>query len=263
MDYWHKQTIDKPLFPELLWSRPENRLHAGKLAIIGGNLHGFSAPAEAYNLAMKAGIGTAKVLLPSSIEKIVGPVLEHGEFAPSNPSGSFSQKALATFLDLAAWADGTLLAGDLGRNSETAIALEKFLTKHQGQVTLTKDAADYFIATARTLGQRPNTCLVLSFAQLQKLGSSLGFSQPFTFSMDLLNLVRALHELTTDYPLNIITKHQQNLLVATAGQVSTTKLPQDPEIWRLKTAAYTSVWWLQNPSQTFQALTTAITEVEY
>ena len=41
-DYWHKQTSSKPLFPELIWSRPENRQLAGKLLIIGGNLHGFA-----------------------------------------------------------------------------------------------------------------------------------------------------------------------------------------------------------------------------
>src|SRR6185369_8603868 len=128
-DYWLRQEAGKPLFPELEWSRPENRSQAGKLLIIGGNLHGFAAPAEAYAEATKAGIGTARVLLPDAVQKIVGRFLENGEFAPSTPSGSFSQKALNEWLIHSSWADGVLLAGDLGRNSETAIVLEKFLGK--------------------------------------------------------------------------------------------------------------------------------------
>src|SRR3982750_2547854 len=115
--YWHKQTAEKPLFPDMLWSRPENKRQAGKLLVVGGNVHGFAAAATAYAEAGKAGIGTARVLLPDSLQKTVGRVLEAGEYAPSTPSGSFSQRALAELLEMASWADGTLLAGDFGRNS--------------------------------------------------------------------------------------------------------------------------------------------------
>src|SRR5690348_6592497 len=117
---WYKQTLDKPLFPKLAWSRPETKQTAGKLLIIGGNLHGFAAPAEAFTHAKAAGIGTTKVLLPNALQKTVGTMLETGEYAPSTPSGSFSKAALDTWLDFSTWADGILLAGDIGRNSETA-----------------------------------------------------------------------------------------------------------------------------------------------
>ena len=108
--YWHKQTTDQPLFPDLLWSRPENRANAGKLGIIGGNAHGFSAPAEAFTFATDAGVGTARVLLPDSLKSTVGKVFDAGEYAPSTPSGSFSQKSLLEFLELSSWANGMLLA---------------------------------------------------------------------------------------------------------------------------------------------------------
>jgi NAD(P)H-hydrate repair Nnr-like enzyme with NAD(P)H-hydrate dehydratase domain len=52
---WLKQTSDKPVFPDLLWSRPENRKYAGKLLIIGGNKHGVAAPGIAFSAAQKAG----------------------------------------------------------------------------------------------------------------------------------------------------------------------------------------------------------------
>jgi hypothetical protein len=259
-DYWHKQAGDKPLYPDLLWSRPENKQHAGKLLIIGGNQFGFVEPADAYRAAEAAGIGTARMLLPDSLRPYVGKVFTAGELAPSTPSGSFSQQALGSALQEAGWADGVLLAGGLGRNSETAIMLEKFADKYTGQLTITKDAADYFTTTPQKLLARPGTLFVISFAQLQKLGSAAKFSQAFTFGMDMLHLVDALHEFTKRHQTNVIVKHLENIFVAGDGEVSSTKLTEDQEMWRVKTAAVAAVWWLQNPNQPFAALTTAVYE---
>lgn len=257
-DFWHRQTSDKPLFPDLLWSRPENKQFAGKLLIIGGNLYGFAAPAEAYQTSIKAGVGLARVLLPDALQKTVGRTFEAGEFAPSTLSGSFSQKALAEFLVLGGWADGVLLAGDLGRNSETAILLEKFADKYVGQLVVTKDAADYFTSSPQKILSRQETTFVISLAQLQKLAAKAKSTTAFTFGMDLLHLVDMLQEFTTAYPVNIIVKHLNNIFAASSGQVSSTKLTEDVEIWRVPTAAHAAVWWLQNPSKPFEALTTAL-----
>lgn len=256
--YWLTQESSRPLFPELEWSRPENRLHAGKLLIIGGNLHGFAAPAEAYAAAVKAGIGTARVLLPDKVKKIVGQFLENGEFAPSTPVGSFGQKALNELLLHTAWADGVLIAGDLGRNSETAILIEKFLAKTSAAVTLTKDTIDYVTSAPHAALQRENTLFVLSLSQLQRLGITAKFTKPITFSMDLLHLVEWLYEFTLEHRPYIIVKHLNNLLVAVDGRVSNTVLGEDKQIWRVETAARASVWWLQNPNKPFEALTAAM-----
>ena len=258
--YWLKQT-DKPLFPDLLWSRPENKMHAGKLLIVGGHAHGFSAPAEAYSEAEKAGIGTTRVVLPDHIRaqlRAFQSVMLHMEFAPSTPSGSFASRALAELLDASHWADGVLLAGDLGRNSETAIVLEKFATKTTMPLVLTKDAIDYFTSSPQTLFDRGNTCAVLTLAQLQKLATNAKFQTPITFGMDLVHLVEAFHKFTAEMPLHIVTKHHDSIFVACNGMVSTTKTNLDIEDrWRVATATRASVWWLQNPSKPFEALTTA------
>lgn len=257
--YWHKQS-EKPLFPDLVWSRPENRQFAGKLLIIGGNLHGFAAPADAYKQALASGIGVARAILPNALQKIVGRVFEAGEFAPSTPSGSFSQQALAELLSLSQWSDGVLIAGDLGRNSETAIALERFTASYHGLCTITKDAADYFTQAPERILKRPDTLLVISMAQLQKLATQSHFKQSFTFGMNLLQLIEALHEFTRLHETYIITKHLDTLFVAVDGMVSTTKTASDRDIWRVTTAATASVWWLQNTSKPFAALTTAMVE---
>lgn len=257
-DYWQKQTVDKPLYPDLLWSRPENKRLAGKLLIAGGNAFGFSAAGEAYTEAVKAGIGTARVVLPASLQKTVGKVFEAGEYAPSTKSGSFGQTALAEFLAMAEWSDATLLAGDFGRNSETAILLEKFVTKYREPLCLTQDAVDYFTKLPGPVLDREDTLLVLSFAQLQKLASTAGFTTAFTYEMDLVRLVTALHEFTQKHPVSIIVLHHDNILVGVNGQVSSTKSDKDELIWRVKTATHATVWWLQNPTKAFEALTTAV-----
>ncbi len=259
-DYWHKQTVQKPLYPDLLWSRPENRAHAGKLLIVGGNAFGFAAAGEAYSEAVKAGIGTARVLLPDSLQKTVGRVFEAGEYAPSTPSGSFSQKALGELLPMAHWADGTLLAGDFGRNSETAILLEQMLTKYAGQLTITKDAADYFITSPTSVLARKDTLLVISFAQLQKLGSNARFPKAFTFDMDFLRMIELLHEFTTQHQAHIIVKHLETIFVAVNGQISTTKLINEQKVWRVRTAAHAATWWLQNPARPLEAQSTSLVD---
>lgn len=286
--YWQKQG-EKPLYPDLLWARPEVKSAAGKLLIVGGHAQSFAAPAEAYGEAEKAGIGTARVLLPDSLKRTVGRIFPGAEFAPSNPSGGFATNALAEILSAAQWADGVLLAGDLGRNSESLAMLENFASKYSGQLTITKDTADFFCTQPQSLLSRdsrhserseesstvPNpegsagrsfadaqddtgTLLVLSMGQLQKLGRALQLPYAFTSDLGMLQLVELLHNFTETYPgLHIVTRHMDRYVVAVKGSIGTTPIPGEKPIWRVATAASASTWWLQNPSKPFEALTTS------
>ena len=254
--YWLKQT-DKPLFPDLLWSRPENKQRAGKLLIVGGNLHGFAAPGTAYGAALKAGIGTCRIIMPDSLKKIVIPHFSHFqsstlqmEFAPSTISGSFSKKALAQILDNAQWADGVLLAGDFGKNSETAILLEKFVDKFDGQLTLSGDSVDYFLSNP-IMALRRHNVIASNFGLLQKLVKPALIKHVD----DLMNLVGKLHEITQNNKAKLITYHQGHIIAADSGQVSTTP---SKEVNLVDIAAYASVWWLQQPQKPFEALVSAV-----
>lgn len=259
-NYWVKQDPKQPLFPDLAWSKPENKMHAGKLLIIGGNLHGFSAPAAAFNAAEKAGIGMTRVILPNAIQKSVKTFMPEADFAPSTPSGSFALAGLDVFLEHSGWADAVLFAGDLGRNSETAVLLESFLQKFHGQLCLTKDALDYFVETPGAIIDRQDTLVVASFAQLQKLFTNSKSQTALTHDMDLIRLTSALHAFTSEHQLHIITKHHDIYLVASRGQVSTTKELTPQDIWRVSTAAAATVWWLQHHTKPFEALTSSVAE---
>lgn len=255
---WLKQT-EQPLFKDLLWSRPENRNLAGKLLIVGGNLHGFSAPAVAYQTALKAGIGAAKVILPSATQKAIGTSFSDAQFAPSTPVGSFSQSALAELLDASQWANSVLLAGDFGRNSETAIMLESFASKYDGQLSIAGDGIDYFLNAGSTLLQRKDSLMVINLGKLQKLAKNNRPSTPILHNMNLQELVSVLADWTNAVTTAFVTKHADNLLVAYKGRVSTTPQPTESN-WQLELGAYGSVWWLQQPQKPFEAITSAVYE---
>ncbi len=253
--FWQRQTKDQPLFPDMVWSQPENRLHAGKLLIIGGSGYEFKEPANAYGDALQAGVGTAKVILPASMKKTVEHIFPEAEFAPHTPSGSFARKALAQFLDAAEWANGVLLAGDLGRNSETAILLETLLAKYHGLLVLANDAVDHFLDAPGACLSRPDTVVVCNTAQLQKLAAAAHFTTAFTSTMPMLQMVEALHEFSATYNCNFVTWHDGAMYVASQGQISTT--PFD-NFNSTDSAARAAVWSLQNPSRPYEALTTSL-----
>ena len=256
--YWLKQEIGAPLFEDIIWSKPETKSTAGSLLVVGGNSFGFAAPATAYTQAIAAGAGSVKVLLPESLHKMVGHFLPDALYAPYNASGSFAATALEPLLTYSSGTDATLLAGDFGRNSETAVVLEKFASKYTGLLSITQDAADYFLKSPKILLQRPKTALFVSFEQLQKYGMHAKYTLPLLFSMDLSRTVEWLHEFTIKFNVVIVTVHAGNYMVAFEGQVVTQPSGQEDKIWRVKKAARGSVFWLQFGTKPLEAIASSL-----
>jgi NAD(P)H-hydrate repair Nnr-like enzyme with NAD(P)H-hydrate dehydratase domain len=256
--YWHKQSIDNPLFPDLEWDKPERRDQAGELLIIGGNLHGFASLAQSYEIANKAGIGDVRILMPDALQKVVGNLLPRAYFAPSTPSGSFSRLALGEWMFHASWADSVLLASDLGRNSETAVVVEAFCRKYEGRLAVTADSVNIVNNFAQYISSRPETLLVMSLGQLQKFISALKLPKTITSSTDLSTIVEYLHEFTSDHGFNLITKQGESLIVASGGEVSTMGSGSSSELWQVKTAAGAVTSWTHHPTKPFQSLTGSV-----
>lgn len=253
---WQRQTKENLLFPELLWARPQNNRQAGKLLIIGGSQQNFSVVAETYNQTTKAGIGINRVLLPQSLRKVITNFLPEAIFVPATVSGSFSSSSVAELLEEASWADAVILAGNLGNNSETAIAIESFSTKYDGALIITGDSVELMMFFAKTILARPRTTLVLKFSQLQRLLTAAAYNTAVTSSLDLLQIVNILNDFTKQYSTNIVTEYAANMVIAVGGKISTTKISEsEPNIVSL--AAFSAVWLIQNPSKPFEALTTA------
>jgi NAD(P)H-hydrate repair Nnr-like enzyme with NAD(P)H-hydrate dehydratase domain len=255
--YWTQQA-DTPLFPDIQWNKPEQRSQAGKLGIVGGNKLGFVAVGDAYAIATDAGVGQIRVLLPDVLKKSVPPTFTDITFAETNPSGSLARDARGEMFALGHWADAILLIGDAGKNSETAILYEDFIRDYTGMLTITRDALDLVMTAPEMLVERDNTMLVASFAQLQKIFTKVYYPKILTFSMQLQQLVETLHKFTITYPVTVMTFHQNHIVVASAGQVTTTKWENPMAIWKGNVATHASAYWLWNPSKPLESATTSL-----
>lgn len=256
--YWKRQTADVPLFPDIEWSKPEQKSQAGKLGIIGGNKLGFAGVAEAYSTALSTGAGHIRVLLPDVLRKTIPAVITDTIFAPTNPSGSLSKEAIAEMNSLGEWANSILMIGDAGRSGETAVVYEQFIQTYSGQLVLTRDAIDLVKNGSEMLVERPNTVLIASFAQLQKLFQSVYYPKVLTFSMQLTNLVEAVHKFTITYPVTIVVLHKDHLVIASNGDVTSQVWNNPMLIWRGSVAAKAAAYWLWTPSKPLEAITSSI-----
>lgn len=256
--YWHKQTTQQPLYPDIEWSKPERRSQAGTLGIIGGNKLGFAGVAEAYGVSAQSGVGEVRVLLPDALKKSIPPIMSDVVYGPTNPSGSLAKDALTDMKALGEWSTSILMIGDAGRNSETAIVYEDFLRDYSGPLVLTRDAIDLIKNATSSVVERPDTLLVVSFAQLQKIFQLMYYPKVLTFSMQLTSLVEAIHKFTITYPVSLVVLFKEQLLVASVGEVTSTPWDNPMAIWRGSVATKASCYWLWNPQKTLESVTASL-----
>lgn len=256
--YWKKQTPGTPLFPDIEWSKPEQKAFAGKLGIIGGNKLGFAGVAEAYGVSLAAGTGMIRALLPDELRKTIPKSITDTIYGPTNPSGSLTKDAVDDMDTLGSWANGILLVGDAGRSSETAIAYEQFIERYHGPLVMTRDAIDLVKNSSQLLVERPQTVLVASFAQLQKLFQAVYYPKVLTFSMQLTNLVEAIHKFTITYPVTIVVLHKEQLVIASDGEVVTQIWTNPMMIWRGSVAARAASYLLWSPTKPLAAIASSI-----
>lgn len=258
LDFWHQQTTARPLYPDIEWSKPEQRTLAGRLGIVGGNKLGFAGVAESYDTALRTGAGEVRVLLPDVLRKTIPTSMTDVVFGPSTPSGGLAKDALSDALALSQWSTCVLLAGDASRNSETAVLYSDILRHYPGPLVITRDAIDLVRADAELLVGRPDTVLVLSFAQLQKLFQGVYYPKVLTFSMQLMQLVEALHKFTITYPVTLTVLHRDTLLVAQGGTVTTTAWDNPMAIWRGAVASRAATYWMWHPTRALEAVTASL-----
>lgn len=256
--YWHTQDPAKPLFPDIEWNKPERRDQAGRLAVIGGNKLGFAGVGEAYATAVAAGVGEVRALLPDVLKKTIPTTITDTIFAATNPSGGLARDALAEMRALGEWGTGVLLVGDAGRNSETALVYDDFIRDYTGQLTITRDAIDLVKNNASLLVERPDTLLVASFAQVQKLFQSVYYPKIITFSMHLGQLVEALHKFTITYPVTVVTLHRDTLIIASDGTIITQNWDSPMLVWRGTVATKAASYWLWNPAKSLEAIASSV-----
>lgn len=257
LSYWQKQST--PLYPDLAWNIPERK--TGRVTVIGGNASGFSSIIRLSEfMSQNFPFSTLTTILPDVLRGKL-PSLPNLEFAISTASGSFAKSALLQ--SAFGTSDAVLLAGDLSRNSETAIALSSMIDpKSTSPLILARDSVDLLAPEATNWLLRPQTFIVASMLQLQKLFRSVYYPRMILLSQPLLPVLETLHKFTLTYPITLLTFHQDNIIVAHGGQISTTHLV-DTEyspigLWSGQLAARILALNLYNPDKAFETTTAAV-----
>lgn len=251
MEYWQHQTAEKPLFPDVIWSRPETASGAGKLLIVGGSVGNMANVARAYAQAQAAGAGTISLSVPDSLRAITKQI-PHVQYADSNPSGGFAKTALAELLEVSSAVDGVLISGDLGKNSETSVLLELFLEKYSGMLIISREAIESFADGFSGFLIRPETILCIDQPQLRNLCIKVKSEHAITSQMDKPKLAKILHELSQKYQISLIVETEQEIWVAKNGLVADCDKTS-------YSSAKSAVWAIQQPQKLFQTLVSSCT----
>lgn len=256
LSYWQKQK--QPLFADLTWNIPEQK--TGHIAVIGGNSQNFSSvirTAEFVNRTFP--LKQVTTLLPDSLRSQV-PASENIAFAPATSSGTFTKSYdLRHAIESA---DFALLAGDLSRNAETAIAISDAIKDNTTPLLATRDTLDLLAPTAEQLLNREHVFIVGSMAQLQKIFRTVYYPRMIMLSQPLVPIIETLHKFTLSYPTTILTFHEGNIIVASGGQITTTHIENTSysplTLWSGQLAGKISALNLFNPGKPLEATTAAI-----
>lgn len=220
LSYWQKQ--ESPLYPDLSWNIPEQR--KGNVIVIGGNSQNFSTPIRITEfLENEFPFNTVKLLLPDALRGKI-PILNSIELLPSTASGSFAaSERLRIFAEKS---DATLVIGDLSKNSSTAVAIAKAIRPHEDPkpLILARDSVDLLASDAEDWLTRQNTIIIASMAQLQKIFRAIYYPRMIMLSQPLIPVLETLHKFTLSYPITIVTFHQENIIVANSGNITTTHI---------------------------------------
>lgn len=261
LSYWQKQA--QPLFADLAWNIPEQK--TGRLGIIGGNSQGFNTIIRiAEFLDQHFPIRDLPILLPASLRTKLPP-LPNLNFAPATDSGSFAESPLLN--DFIIKNDYTLIAGDLSKNSATAIAIATALIPQDSiskspHFLLTRDSVDLLTPNMDQLLVNPHLTIFASTAQLQKIFRAVYYPKMILLSAPLLPILEALHKFTLTYPVTILTFHEGQLIAAQDGHVITTPLTSTNysliSLWSGELAAKVAAFNLYNPTKPLEATTAAL-----
>lgn len=260
--YWQKQT--KPLFSDLLWNIPEQK--TDHIAVIGGNSQNFSAPIKISEYLEKTfPFASISTFLPNILRNKL-PALPNLHFIKSTESGAIAN---SPELQPVFSTPNLLFAGDLSKNSETSIALAQSLKdtldspNHSlRHCLITRDSIDLLAPDASTWLNFPEIILVASMAQLQKVFRAAYYPKMILLSQPLIPTIETLHKFTLTYPLTLLTFHQEQILVASHGEITSTPITDTKyspiSLWSGELASNIIAINAYNPNQPLAATTAAI-----
>ena len=256
MEYFKK--IDKNPYEDLYWNVPKEQ-KMGEVAVIGGNAQSFRTPIRAAEyLSKEFPLKTIRVVLPESLKSKLPP-LPDAVFLKDAANGSFAEtEGLLKVIDAV---DFGLLVGDLSKNSVTGQKIAEVCEKVKKPLLVTRDAVDLLAGREKVL-MNENLTLMDSLVQWQKIFKGVYYPKVLLTSQSLVQVAEAFHKFTLSYPVNVVTLHDGQILVAKNGNVVVVPLVKTTysvlTIWNGDLAAKITAINLYNPEKFIEATVAAI-----
>lgn len=242
-----EKQLDKPLYEDILWSRPVRR--TGRVLLVGGHRDGFSELQKVYQGFEDAGVAECRLALPDKLSKLVGS-LEGISLLASTPSGSISRDALSELVYLANESDLVSLGPDLSNNSETILTMQRLIAETRASVVIPPQSAEQLLPEAGEWKNKENLLLFVSHKQLYKLASKLAVDASIPLNPTREAIAEIAGAVSKEFSPSLIVSFEDTIIIAADHKVSITKA---------KTAniGLLATFWLQNSSKKYEALTTA------
>lgn len=219
LDYWQK--LDPTKAKDLEWNFPEQK--SNSIAVVGGNAGSFANVVKTAEYLSEAyPLKSVPLCLPDALKTTLPNSLPDLNFYKSTSAGSFAKSRELN--EKFAAADAVLLAGDLSKNAETAIAITDAIkaTREAETLVLAKDSLDLVAPEMSSLIEDHKTVLLASMPQLQKLFRALLYPKMVLLSQPLLPTVETLHKFTLSYEnTTVITFHAGQIVLANQGKILT------------------------------------------
>ncbi len=252
---WLKQSKDKPLFEDILWLKPENPHQRPKVVIIGGSIHGFASTTKLYDAIKSKAAYQTRVILPKSLEKILGHAITDAVFVETTSTGEISHEAKNAIRSAIAWADAVIFSDDLGNNSQTEILVTELLDELDKPTYFLGQTLEILNKVAQKVIENPYIILVGELAQISKFNSAAKSQTALLQADGLVKLAEKFQTVSADWLPAAVTNVESQILVAESGQVSTTK--SEEKDWIIPYTANSVQYAKIFNQDRFRALTTA------
>lgn len=254
--FTHQFQTNQPLYPQALYNRPLTRLSraSGRLVTIGGHKQSFANAAGWSSLAEAAGLGSCELILPDSLQRLVG-FAPGVSFVPATPAGSIAQAAIQSIIQSSEDADGLAFGWDLSANSDTTIALEHLLKLSNRPIALFGDGLIALRQNPQILAANPRNLLILNQTEATRLAGKLGIGLAPHQNM-LTHKLRLVSALRLELPVGVALIGPQLIIATDEGHTVT---PVQPILVNAPVAlsAILSTWWIQHATNPLIGLTTA------
>lgn len=245
---------DELLFPQVLFNRPVTRNGAGRLLVVGGHTGEFSQPTAMNALALAAGAGECRVIMPDKLLPILGGA-PGVFFGASTNSGSLSRDALGRILQLSEETDAVAIGSSLSNNSDTTMLAERLLSETTGSLVLYDDGLVAARSQIADISRRPNTLFILTMPEVFKLCGQLGIAIHVQSGAGLINKLEIVENLAGALAGDIAVFGTE-VIAGAKGALTVTPLNHRLSLQPAIFYAVLASFWIQNRINPLAGLTT-------